>query len=203
MAERLGPNQFKEQDLLFDFGAGWRSVVPWDADEDHKGRIRKQLDGTKAVDFLAVHGKHLYLIEVKDGRTDKLAFQQGLKSDELFKEVGRKVRDSLAGLVGVLHVASNEEKWRPFREALLHSPIRVVLWLEGDFGPSGHQLRDVLELKDRLSKREEQLQKRVEWLTPRALVANIRLGGHRELPELRVSNLPGAGQRQPTDSQDD
>lgn len=187
-------NTLKEKDLLFEFGPGW-SVVKWDDDAAYK-RLDKRLPGTKAVDFLAVYGQKLYFIEVKDGRKDEAAFRHRLKTGELFLEVGQKVRDSMAGLVGALHVASHDEKWEPFRQALLNPPIRVVLWLELSQGPHGpHAL---MELKAETNTREQQLMSRVDRLARRAIVASTRLGPHPELPALTVTNLPGAGQLRAT-----
>ncbi|HYO73546.1 MAG TPA: hypothetical protein VEU33_46520, partial [Archangium sp.] len=135
-------------------------------------------------------------IEVKDGRKDEAAFRKRVESGELFLEVGLKVRDSMAGLAGVLHVASNEAKWEPFRLALMNTPIRVVLWLEMSQGPHGHHPQAVMALKAEADTRERQLQQRVDWLTRRAIVTSTRHGDHPELPGLSVKNLTGAGQPQ-------
>jgi hypothetical protein len=188
----VNDSPYKEQDQLFDFGPDWH-VLKWDDGSEYRNGIGK-LSGSKAVDFLAVFNGRLYLIEVKDGRKEEPQFRMRLKED-LFIEVGQKVRDSLAGLVGKLHMASKEELWGRFREAILRLPVTVVLWLELHHGPRGPSAVD--ELKAEAATREEQLRTRVHWLTRRTIVTSTRMGPRPDLPGLKVTNLAGAGQPNP------
>ena len=151
-------------------------------------------DGSRSMAQLFYYQGRLYLIEVKDGRKEEPEFRMRLKED-LFIEVGQKVRDSLAGLVGKLHMAFNEELWGRFREAILRRPVTVVLWLELHHGPRGPSAVD--ELKAEAATREEQLRTRVYWLTRRTIVTSTRMGPRPDLPGLKVTNLAGAGQPNP------
>ena len=59
------PKTFEEAKLRFVFDDSW-SVIKYDDHRDYRERISR-LDGTKAVDFVAVYANEmLYLIEVKD-----------------------------------------------------------------------------------------------------------------------------------------
>lgn len=178
---------FDEGDLRFAFGSSWH-VIKYDAHRDYQ-KIER-LDGTKAMDFVAVRHvrpETLYLIEVKDFRGHRIENKARISDGELAMEVGQKVRDTLAGIIGGFH-GGNDGDWKPVMERLMASdhPIKVILWLEEDApAPSrpagrGKQQRSVII---------DDLKKRLRWLTTRVFVANLQDGGDL-LPGLTVKSLP-------------
>ncbi|HYO54678.1 hypothetical protein [Archangium sp.] len=126
-------------------------------------------------------------LEVTDGRGDA-QFVKTIENKALFAEVGFKVRDTLAGLVGTLsRTGRNEEKWEPFRNALEKGLFSVVLWVEHEsFRHS---------LTGELAEMTNELRRYVKWLTHhRVIITNTDVGWGDLLPDLNVVNLPGAGQ---------
>jgi hypothetical protein len=178
--------EFDEGRLRFQFDDSW-FVIKYDEHSDYRERI-EHLDGTKAVDFVAVRANsELFLIEVKDLRGHRIENRDRLKGGELAIEVGQKVRDTIAGIVAAHH-RGNEEDWGRVVERLGcgETPVRVLLWLEHDLppGPRGRRQNQASVLIDKLKKQ-------LNWLTPRVLVVSLRTG---ETPAgLQATNLPGAG----------
>jgi hypothetical protein len=181
---------FVFEKLQFEFGPSWHAVG-WDRDKAYTQgihRLNHEGAGTKAVDCLAVHPEFgVCFLEVTDGRGD-VHFAKTIDSKGVFAEVGFKVRDTLAGLVGTLsHEGSNADKWAPFRKPLQDGQFSVVLWIEHD-APAQAQEAE-------LSFWTDTLRKYVRWLTQRrVIVTNLRLGTKGLLPDLTVTNLKGAGQ---------
>ena len=178
------PKTFEEGHLRFQFDDSW-FVIKYDEHPDYRERIER-LDGTKAVDFVAVHmDSQLFLIEVKDFRGHRIENQPRLREGELALEVGQKVRDTVAGIIAAYH-RGNDEDWERVvrRMGCRESPVRVILWLEQDLpGPPGRRSNQASVLIDALKSR-------LQWLTPRILVIP-RTGN---APHgLEVTNRPGAG----------
>jgi hypothetical protein len=163
-------------------------VIKYDDHRDYRERIAR-LDGTKAVDVVAVHAsERLYLIEIKDFRGHRIETIARVRDAELAIEVGQKVRDTIAGIVAANHRGGTAD-WDGVvsRLAANATPVRVLLWLERDLppGPRGRRANELSVLIDALKQR-------LDWLTPRVLVVDLRRGG---APEgLVVTNLPGAAQ---------
>jgi len=133
-----------EQHVRLTFSNAW-SAVKWDAPasdppphpyrdgiEHLKGELDGASESTKAVDVVAVSPAGcLYLIELKDFRTDyaaggvprALAF--GTRWKDLPLEVALKVRDTLAGVCGVLQRDSPATIAEWIKPAL-GKPVRVV-----------------------------------------------------------------------------
>jgi hypothetical protein len=182
------PKTFEEQKLRFVFDDSW-SVVKYDDHPDYQDRIRR-LDETKALDFVAVYANEvLYLIEVKDFRGYRIKNRPRVRDAELALEVGQKVRDTIAGIVAAHH-RGNTTDWGQAVKRLgaNAAPVRVLLWLEQDLppGPRGRRMNELSVLIDALKQR-------LDWLTPRVLVVDLKGAG--AAPDgLVVSNLPGAGQ---------
>ncbi len=180
------PRTIEEGHLRFVFDDSW-SVIKYDDHPDYQDRI-KRLDGTKALDFVAVHANAiLYLIEVKDFRGYRIQNRTRVRDSELALEVGQKARDTIAGIVAAHHRGSTALLDKAVRRLAANAtPVRVLLWLEQDLppGPRGRRSNELSVLIDALKQR-------LDWLTPRILVVSLRGG---ETPEgLLVSNLPGAG----------
>lgn len=124
--------------------------------------LSKRPEGTKAVDIIARDAQALYFIEVKDfrGSTAENAYRQ---ESELPLEVGLKVRDTLAGLVGARETGHHASTLGPFVDALSQRlPLRVVAWIAED-APATATTRRKRSAVD--STRSTQLQRRLQWLT--------------------------------------
>jgi hypothetical protein len=85
-----------ERNLTFTFSDDWE-VIKYDDSHFFKNHVRKS-QGCKAVDILALSDNHLFLIEIKDFRGDRLESKRSLKNDEVLNEVVQKFRDTLTGL---------------------------------------------------------------------------------------------------------
>lgn len=81
--------------------------------------------GTKAVDFVYIDAKALWLIEVKDYRGHART-----KIQDLGEEIAHKVRDTMAGLLAARSNANDADEKRVARKAIAKHLIRVVLHLE-------------------------------------------------------------------------
>jgi len=189
--------------ICFDFDDRHWQVERWDKSRvyaDWIGKLNGRLtgndgkerdEGTKAVDILGtLDGEQLYLFEVKDFRGFRIENRKR-QMQELGLEIGLKVRDTLAGLVGAYTQHATHDWVDPCARALLarKHQVRVVAWIVDDPSrptePRGKRAaRDSVRLK--------QIQQRLAWLTPRVLVADPLAGG---VPEVTARNLPGAGQR--------
>jgi hypothetical protein len=173
--------------LEFTFPNSWH-VIQYDKHPDYK-KI-ECLDGTKAVDFVVVHrekSETLYLIEVKDFRGYRIKNKARLSDGKLAMEVGHKVRDTLAGIIGGYR-GGNDTDWKPVMEQLaaLGRPIKVVLWLEEDARAVSRPPR---RGKQQHSVVIDDLKKRLRWLTTKVFVASLREGTS-AVPGLRVKSLP-------------
>jgi hypothetical protein len=181
---------FDEQHQRFTFDDQQWTVVKYDGHRDYREKIAK-LDGTKAVDFVGLHNGPdgvLYWIEVKDFRGYRIRNKHRLSDGELAAEVGHKVRDSIAGVIGAYRMSGQWEVWRPFVRAIWRRDctIRVLLWLEEDNipGPPGRR-QNASQVQAQL------LRDSLGWLTARVFVVSQTLGGCP--PGLVVTDLPGAG----------
>lgn len=124
------PGAFAEEHLRFVFDDAW-SVVKYDDHRDYRERIER-LEGTKAVDFVAVYANEvLYLIEVKDFRGYRIKNRLRIRDAELAVEVGQKVRDTSAGIVAANHRGNTTDWGKTVRRLAVNAtPVRVLLWLE-------------------------------------------------------------------------
>lgn len=171
-----------EGSIRFEFGRRW-DVMKLDEHLDYRERLAK-VDGTKAVDFLGiVDQESLYFIEVKDFRDHRIENKERLQTGELANEVGQKVRDSIACIVGAYRTTSFFNAWHLFSN-LLHDkrkPIIIVVWLEYDL-PTYPRLRR----KALASIGANVFKTKLGWLTSRVIVANA---GESTIPDLQVHFL--------------
>ncbi len=180
---------FDEGRQRFTFDDRW-IVVKYDDHPDYRLKIAR-LDGTKAVDLVGLCGGAdgiLYWIEVKDFRGYRIENKSRLSNGDLAQEIAKKVRDSLAGVVGAYGASSNPDEWKPFVRSLWRkaSPMRVLLWLEED-GP--RRPRGIEE--NAANVLSDEIKKKLRWLAARVLVVSQDVG---RCPEgLVVADLPGAG----------
>lgn len=121
--------------LRFTFDDDWQ-VIKLD---DHRCFTERlmPLQLTRAVDFLGIYRKRgLYLIEVKDYRGSRIELKNEEKmfeGDTLFQQIGRKVKDSIACIIGAARRES-EEFWTECANIIRerHLTIKTVFWLEFD-----------------------------------------------------------------------
>lgn len=175
---------FKEGELEFDFGPAWNnSTIKFDDDRDYQ-RARNALKGTKGVDFVGVFRSELFLVEVKDLRYHRIENKKRVANGDLTTEVGQKVKDTVACIVGSVRVGSEPETWRRYTDIMLDSQkqIKVILWLE-----EGSPVLADLSVWHNVLKNE--LKRKLKWLKIKADVRCLKT----TLPDdlnLRVRYLP-------------
>lgn len=133
------PNNISEDKLEFVFPEDWQ-VINYDNPKDKNTFYNKHFkkfaeiqgeEGNKAMDIVAFapKGESLWLIEVKDYRVNRR------EKGDIFIEVARKVRDTLAGLRLAQRNPGNDI-YEFAKQAATKSEIRVVLHLEQPEKPS-------------------------------------------------------------------
>ncbi len=125
------PVEFQEGALKFSFGAvAWQEVERYDASEIHKA-IGRAVQGTQAVDFVALSRggvqPALVLIEVKDYRKGMTGAPP--QSKDLAKEVAAKVAGTLIGLVAGARAPSPGFAWQRAARALGSTSDRILVVL--------------------------------------------------------------------------
>ncbi|MGL4611258.1 MAG: hypothetical protein ACRCYY_16555 [Trueperaceae bacterium] len=172
---------FEEGYLHFEFDDGHWQILKFDKDVDYE-KMMQALSSTKAVDFVGILEKNCYFIEVKDFRGYTTNNKQRLLTDNLAVEVGQKVKDSIACILGSCRMSSQSERWQVFVQALLKKDIKVILWLEHDL----HQ-KAIDRNKARASVEGNVLKTKLRWLTTKVAVIDKKTSN---LPHLKVTNLP-------------
>ncbi len=161
-----------ERKLRFQFDDTWSVVEKYDDHPDYRNAMQK-LQGTSALDFVAVRGDDgpVFLIEVKDYRSLPLDEQENRLDGDLAAQGGRKVRDTIAGILGPHH-RGQVDSWGPVVRRMVapDRPIQVLLWVEDSF-PSGPEGRS----GNRLSVLAGRLRGQLEWLTPNVFVARLKV----------------------------
>jgi hypothetical protein len=172
-----------EGSISFEFGDDWEIVEKWDACSAHTEGVGK-LDGSKAVDFVGVHGGELYLIEVKDFRGYAIENKERQVHD-LPLEIGHKVRDSLAGLVGRHQRDCGPEWIGPLARSLFERkhPVWVVAWIAEDRRSSEPDRRREMWQ----ATRRDRLKQKLSWLTGHVEVASPF---ESRVPDVVARNLP-------------
>lgn len=176
--------RFEEGRLAFAFDDQWNdSVIKFDEHHDYRN-MANSLSGTKGVDFLGILGGELYFIEVKDFRGYRIQNKKRIKDGGLTTEIGQKIKDTVACIVGSVRVSSTPEIWQDRRDLLMNNKrkIKVVLWIEEDpprrknFAVSQNTLKN-------------ELKKKLEWLAVRVDVRSLRETIPQNL-HLHVESLP-------------
>ena len=170
--------QLDESRLRFQFGDSW-TVLRYDASSSYRSiavlsgalyeKSETQNHGTRAVDFVAVRQDEIYFIEVKNFEGHERQTRARLEKD-LDLEVGLKVRDTLAGLVGA--VRRNKDLPEPLLVALGRiasdeQRVNVIAWIERHDPP---QTKRWMSIGDALL--EDRIKKRLRWLNAKVLVTN-------------------------------
>lgn len=115
-----GPLKFTFQNVDF--------VEKYDEWSHYKNKFKNACGGSKAVDFVVVQGKSLWLIEVKNYRqSDKT---ESPKLEKLSKKIALKVKHTLAGLAHAALIAEDHHEKNSARHALACSSMQIVLHIE-------------------------------------------------------------------------
>ena len=151
--------------IRFTFDGDW-SAMKWDDTDAYNlyiARLQGAGHGTKAVDIIGLRGALPFLFEVKDFRGPGIAIEN-LHRD-LPLEIGFKVRDTAAGLVGAVSrgVTGLPAEWLA-AVASSHSLVQVVAWIAEDAARPGEPAH---KRNARLSQREASIAQRLAWLTER------------------------------------
>lgn len=161
----------REGGLDFDFGGTWR-VLKYD---ENGGFFKTMMAGnvspTKAVDFLCIpqNIQPLVLMEAKD-------FSLGVPHRNKFNKVPMVVaiknRDTIAGIVGGSHRASDDGDRTFFRDSRrkLDAPPRVVFFFS-DLGTTIR--RDPRRTKQARDVLLKQLKRHLSWLTRDVVVVGL------------------------------
>ena len=117
--------------FLFDLPTGW-TWLKYDECTYYRNCFN-DLASSKAVDLLALAPQRaeLWMVEVKDYRSHRRT-----KPGNLFKEIARKVRDTLAGLAAGRSVASDPTSRTFAADAMRANRLRVAFLLEQPQKPS-------------------------------------------------------------------
>ena len=151
-----------EGNLEFAFGSPWK-VLKYDEDGAfYKTLIMKNVEPTKAVDFLCLRGnKPLLMLEAKDF---SLGVPERTKFNEVPMAVAVKTRDTVAGIVGGSHNASDNNEKQFFRKSCdrISKAPRVVYLFEDLGSPArSPQQRKLVARNVLLNK----LKQHLKWLT--------------------------------------
>lgn len=179
----------EESRLRFEFGGSWQ-VFRYDSCSCQRavnvlqGELDGKAEGTKAVDFVAAHENELYLFEVKNLRDFERA-TRGRLEKEIHLELGLKVRDTLAGLIGGVRCGKEmPEAVRDLVRGIADSSrsIRVVVWIERDDPPGYKRWLSIAD--DQI---EDRIKAKLKWLHARVAIWNTESP---PLPDLVVKALP-------------
>jgi hypothetical protein len=117
--------------FAFGFPSGW-SFLKYD-DCTYYRQHFNDMASSKAVDLLALAPQHgeLWMVEIKDYRRNRRT-----KPLNMFAEIARKVRDTLAGLAAARATSIDPQSQMFAAAALLAGRIRVAFLLEQPRKPS-------------------------------------------------------------------
>ena len=103
---------FHEGKLGLDFQQNLQ-VIQYDRSNFFRNNVEK-LQGTKAVDFLALSRDDLFIIEITDFRGHGVECREKIRKGDLVVEVAHKVRDTIPGYVA--HIGAETLNWSPFQQ---------------------------------------------------------------------------------------
>lgn len=138
----------------------------WDDEDAFKEGIGRLKD-TAALDLVAVRARDTAVyIEVKDYRGHAVEHETELADATLSHWVARKVRDTLAGLVGALALTKPRTNWKDLALAPgIANNIVVIFWVECSPGWARKDASKAL-----LSVLTNKLQRDLRWLTHKVFV---------------------------------
>jgi len=178
--------------LEFMFGDGWNVVRYDDSGGWYRRVFERAVEGTAAIDFLALHGPGaLYFIEVTDARGHAISSKNAQRRESLAQETGRKVRDTVAGVVGAMRTDRDDPFWDKAGHVLadVNNAIFVSLWYEPAVGgPDNVRIKRRKGALDTLAK---DLKKRLRWLAHNKYVSvrSMKDAGLPPFPEVTVKSV--------------
>jgi hypothetical protein len=114
---------------------------------------------------------------VKDFRGSRIENKKRITSEELFIEIGQKVKDSLACIIASARNSTLQmDFWKENVRNILNSKsnVRVVLWMEEDmniaFGNAIQEKRGKISKNIQLNK----LQSKMSWLTSNVHIVSTK-----------------------------
>lgn len=155
--------------LRLTFDPSWQAIA-WDDHPEYREKVLGALQRTAAVDVVARTGSHMTLyVEAKDFRGHALEHIDDFKEGETSGWVARKVRDTLAGVLGTYtRTKTKGELWRDLALAPAETSNCVVLfWAEVSPGWLAKPLNKAL-----LNEVRDQLERQVKWLTQKVIIVN-------------------------------
>lgn len=192
------PTSLQVEKQCFKFGDSWTVAFKYDDTSCYRNgpeRLKGEVDGvpqsTRALDAVGLHERAgLLMLEAKDFREHRIENKPRIKDGEIVVEVALKTRDTVAGLLGAARTGENGFDSDALFAALKKgSDVTVVLWLEDD------AQRDNLQAKQQLGTLTQSLKTKLKWLNVKAFALSSKVPNL--LPDLTVTNLPGAGQPNP------
>ena len=181
--------------LRFQFSDdAWHNVIKYDSEKESPqidyDKIKNAIEQTKAVDFIGIYQKdELTFFEVKNFKFYRIDSRDRIekgddKNEPLDIEIAKKVRDTLAGIIGGARNSTHQRHiWKDYLRIFSNENkrIRIVLWLEQD-RPNDR------ERKPRTITFQNKLLERLSWLTSDIRVFCIN--NHDFKDNLIVENLP-------------
>lgn len=161
----------REGNLDFEFGGSW-TVLKYDKSGGfYKTKMAANVEPTKAIDFLCIsqNQQPLLLMEAKDF---SLGVPHREKFDNVPMTVAIKARDTVAGIVGGSHCASDAGEQTIFRESRrkLDVPPRVIFFFSDLSTPVRRNPKRARNQRDVLLK---QLKRHLSWLTKDIVVVGL------------------------------
>lgn len=164
---------FDESGLRFHFKPAWAQVAKWDKATPHK-RLEQGIPESSAVDFVAGRQSAVLLLEVKSYLKPNTT--PPLWGSALAAKIARKVRDTVAGIVGAAQTAgdgldTSGATWQALVKTLSDpdADVHVVFWWElGE--PYVHTENQRKQLFNNLI---QLLKPKLRWLTGRVLVCSL------------------------------
>lgn len=122
--------QFIESRLSFSFGQDWQ-VIKLDDHPDCR-EIFKKVPGIKDVDFLGIHNKQVFFIEVKNYSDHLPDNENKITSEELANQLVRKFCDALF-IILAAHIRYKKPGWETFAKPISQGEtIKWLAWVELD-----------------------------------------------------------------------
>lgn len=123
--------EFNESNLCFSFKNTWQ-IIKVDDHSDYRS-VFQTIPGTKALDFIGLHGGIIYFIEVKNYSASLTFNESKIKGDELSNALAQKFRDTLF-IVLAGHHRYQRPDWQVYATAVGNgTPMRYVAWVELDY----------------------------------------------------------------------
>ena len=117
--------------------------------------------------------------------------------DTLHLQVARKVKDSVACVVGASRIL-NEEPWKRCADVARkhHLSVHMVFWLELDppYRRGANPKTQIEQMKAAAVPRTLELKQSLRWFTQQVIVTNRALDGG-TLPDVVVEDIDRAGAR--------